>query len=304
MTASELNQLTELMTAGSPSFEDDTETLRNDFNGVLESLPLDESLKFEERSIGGINGTWLSGPSNSQSILLYLHGGAYVAGTAYGYRSLSSSIAQAVGSAHFSVEYRLAPETPFPGALDDALDAYRGLLDDGYTADRIVVAGDSAGGGLAAALLIALKNAGLQQPAGAWLISPWADLGLTGDSIRTKADVDLLLTPAGLRKTSREYLNGEDASNPLASPIHADWSSIAPLKISAGGAEILMDDAIQLSARAAHAGVSVQLDIVSGLLHDYPLFAPMLSEGRDAIAAGAAFLADCLVAAQETTTEA
>lgn len=299
MTASELHQLKESMKAGGPDFKDETPVVRRDFEGLLTSLPVDPELAFQTRTIGGVEGVWMDGPEASSSVVLYLHGGAYRVGTASGYRSLSAGVARAAGAALFSPEYRLAPEHPFPAAIDDAVAAYRGLLEAGYPAERIAVAGDSAGGGLAAALLVTAKDTGLSQPAAAWLLSPWADLDVEGETATTKAHEDLLLDREGLLKSAGEYLAGESADNPLASPIHADLSGLAPLMIVAGSAEILLDDAVRLAARAATAGTSVRLEAGPELFHDFPLFAFALSEGRDALAAAGAFLKTRLAAAQQ-----
>jgi epsilon-lactone hydrolase len=299
MTASELQQITELMKAGGPDFKDESAVVRRDFDGLLASLPVDPELVFQTRTLGGVEGLWMDGPDNASPVVLYLHGGAYRVGTAFGYRSLSAGVARSSGAALFSPEYRLAPEHPFPAAIDDALAAYRGLLEAGYPAERIVVAGDSAGGGLAAALLVATRDAGLPQPAGAWLLSPWADLAVTGESATTKAAEDLLLDREGLLKSAAEYLAGEPAANPLASPIHADLSGLAPLMITVGSAEILLDDAFRLASKAAAAGTSVRLEVGPELFHDFPLFAFTLSEGRDALAAAGEFLKTRLAAAQQ-----
>jgi acetyl esterase/lipase len=300
MTASELQQLMELMKTGSPDFKDETSAVRRDFDGLLASLPVDPEFSFETRTIGGVQGVWMDGPAKASPVVLYLHGGAYVVGTAFGYRSLSASLAQSAGAALFSPEYRLAPEHPFPAAIDDALSSYRGLLQEGYSPERIVVAGDSAGGGLAAALLVAIKDAGLTQPAGAWLLSPWADLAVDGQTAITKADEDRLLDREGLLKCAADYLAGESAMHPLASPIHADLSGLAPLMIAVGSAEILLDDAFRLASKAAAAGTSVRLEVGPDLFHDFPLFASMLSEGRDALSVAGEFLKARLEASQQT----
>lgn len=302
MTASELQQLKEVMKAGGPDFKDETPVVRGDFESLLETLPVDPDLVFESRTIGGVEGVWMNGPEASSSVVLYLHGGAYRVGSVFGYRSLSAGVAQAAGAALFSPEYRLAPEHPFPAAIEDAVAAYRGLLEAGYPAGQIAVAGDSAGGGLAAALLVAAKDAGLPQPAGAWLLSPWADLAVAGETATSKAHEDLLLDREGLLKSAAEYLDGESASNPLASPIHADLSGLAPLLIVVGSAEILLDDAVRLASRAGAAGTSVRLEVWSELFHDFPLFASSLSEGREALAAAGEFLKTRLGVNQQTVT--
>ena len=300
MTASELQQLQDLQKAGGPDFKDDALVVRKDFNDLLASLPVDPAITFTSRTIGGVEGVWVDGPEDESPVLLYLHGGAYVVGTAFGYRSLSSGLAKTAGSALFSPEYRLAPEHPFPAAIDDALAAYRGLLDSGYPASRIVIAGDSAGGGLAAALLVAINNHELPQPVAAWLLSPWADLEVSGETVETNAAADLLLDKQGLLKTADSYLAGQSARNPLASPIHADLSGLAPLMITVGSSEILLDDAFRLAKKAAAADTSVRLEVGPELFHVFPLFAFALSEGRDALSAAGEFLKAELATAHHT----
>jgi monoterpene epsilon-lactone hydrolase len=297
MTTAELNQIMGMMAQGKPDFKDDTPKVRADFDGLLASLPVDESIVFETRTIGGIPGVWVSGPQEADSVLLYLHGGAYVVGTPQGYRSLSGNVAREAGTALFSPQYRLAPEHRFPAAVDDALAAYRGLLSEGYDAGSIVVAGDSAGGGLAAALLIAIRDADLPQPAAAWLLSPWADLTCSGTTMRTKAAEDPLLDREGLACKAAEYLGDAPADSPLASPVAAELQDLAPLLVHVGSNEILLDDAVRLVSRAGAAGTSARLVIGPQMFHDWPLFSFMLSEGRGALAEAGQFLARHLHAA-------
>ncbi|QGU06596.1 Monoterpene epsilon-lactone hydrolase [Corynebacterium occultum] len=300
MTASELQQIQELQRAGGPDFKDDALVVRRKFEEVLASLPVDPALTFETRTFNGIEGIWAEGPAADSPVILYLHGGAYVVGTAHGYSSLSGGLAQASDAALFSPEYRLAPEHRFPAAIDDALDAYRGLLDSGYPAERILVAGDSAGGGLAAALLVAIRGNDLPQPAAAWLLSPWADLTLSGETVESNAEKDLLLDKEGLLKTAAYYLGGQDPTHPLASPVFADLSGLAPLMITVGSSEILLDDAFRLAKRAAAAETSVRLEVGPQLFHDFPLFGFMLSEGREALSAAGDFFRSQLISAEQS----
>lgn len=300
MTAAELQQIVEIQKAGGVDFKDDVLDVRRDFDGLLESIPVDPSITFETRTIGNVEGIWADGPEQHSPVVLYLHGGAYVSGTASGYRSLSGGLAKAVNAALFSPEYRLAPEHRYPAAIDDALAAYRGLLDLGYSATRIVVAGDSAGGGLAAALLLAIRGNDLPQPAAAWLLSPWVDLTVSGGTADTNAEKDLLLDREGLLKTAADYLGDHDRTDPLASPVFADLSGLPPLMITVGSSEILLDDAIGLTRNAATAGINVRLEVGAALFHDFPLFGFMLSEGRDALAAASEFLTAQLVSAEQS----
>ncbi|SHN46670.1 alpha/beta hydrolase fold domain-containing protein [Cryptosporangium aurantiacum] len=218
--------------------------------------------------------------------LLYLHGGGYVVGSARTGTHLAAGLARRLGATAYSLDYRLAPEHPYPAALDDALAAYRELLDT-VPAERLLVAGDSAGGGLAVALLAAAREAGLAQPAAAAVFSPWADLTLTGESIRTRVGRDPLFDEAALRWYADKYVS-EDAR--AASPIFADLSGIAPLLIQVGSVEVLLDDAVRLAARAAADDVEVTLEVAAGLPHVYQLAHGVLDDADDALDRAAAFL--------------
>lgn len=283
MTSSELAQLTGMLAAGGPNFSDDALVVREQFDTLLDSFPVDPTYTFDQRVIGGVPGLWLEAAEPSPSVLLYLHGGAYVVGTANGYRGLAAGLARASESALFAIDYRLAPEHVFPAALDDALAAYRGLLDSGLDSASITVAGDSAGGGLALALLVAIRDAVLPQPASAILLSPWTDLSLSGDTVTSKAEEDSSLDEPGLRISADRYLGNASPLEPLASPLFADLSGLPPLHIAVGSAEILLDDSTRLAARAGAAGVSVTLRIWPLMVHDWSLFAFMLSEGSELI---------------------
>jgi epsilon-lactone hydrolase len=187
----------------------------------------------------------------------------------------------------------LAPEHPYPAAIEDAVAAYRGLLDSGQPSSQIAFAGESSGAGLTAATLVALKAAGLPQPSGAALFSPWADLTLTGESMTTKAPVDPALTPEGLRRRAAEYLGQATATDGLVSPLFADLTGLAPLLIQAGSHEVLLDDAVRLAARAAAADVATTLEVTPGVPHVFQAFAAMLDEGEAAPTSAGAFLRAC-----------
>jgi epsilon-lactone hydrolase len=228
--------------------------------------------------------------ADPERIIFYLHGGAYAIGTAASSVGLASDLARRAGTRLVTVDYRLAPQHPQPAAIEDAVAAYRGLLDSSASASTIAVAGESAGAGLAAALLLALKHAGLPQPTAAVLMSPWADLTLSGDSISGKAALDPALTPEGLARRAADYLGNSDPAAELVSPIFADLTGLPPLLIQAGSHEILLDDATRLATHAAAADVAVTLEATPGVPHVFQGFAAILDEGDTALTGAGKFL--------------
>ncbi len=222
--------------------------------------------------------------------ILYLHGGAYVAMSAASYRTLTSRLAYAVPARLFALDYRLAPEHPFPAALDDAIAAYRALVASGIPPSRIVVAGDSAGGGLALALLIALRDDGAALPAAAVLFSPWTDLAATGQSVIDNSDSDALFFGTAISRTARHYLGDTPANTPLASPFYADLAGLPPLLFQVSDTEVLLDDSRRVAEKAGRAGVPATLRIWHGLPHVWQFFAAILPEGRDALKEAATFV--------------
>jgi monoterpene epsilon-lactone hydrolase len=228
--------------------------------------------------------------TDASAVILYLHGGAYAIGSAAESVGLAFDLSRRAGTRLISVDYRLAPEHPYPAGLEDAVAAYRGLLDSGLSASRIAIAGESAGGGLVAATLVALKQAGLAQPTSAVLMSPWADLTLSGESMTAKAAVDPALTPAGLRRRAADYVGGGDPVGELVSPLFADLTGLPPLLLQAGSHEILLDDATRLATRAAAADVAVRLEVTPGVPHVFQGFAAMLDEGDAALSSAGDFI--------------
>jgi monoterpene epsilon-lactone hydrolase len=226
----------------------------------------------------------------SEGTVLYFHGGVYALGSAQASIGLASNLARSAHMRVVTVDYRLAPESPYPAAPDDALAAYRALVElEGETA-RIAIAGESAGGNLAVVTLVSIRDAQLPMPFAAVLLSPWVDLAVTGDSSVTKADIDPALTAPALRTRARDYLGGLDPASPAASPIYADLTGLPPLLIQVGSYEILLDDATRLAAKAAADDVAVILDVTPGVPHVFQAFAALLDEGRDALDRAAAFL--------------
>lgn len=222
--------------------------------------------------------------------ILYLHGGGYVIGSPDTHRNLAYALSQAAGAAVLLLDYRLAPEHPFPAAVEDAVAAFRWLLARGADPGRLAIAGDSAGGGLTVAALVALRQEGAPLPACGVCISPWVDLEGTGASMRAKAAEDPVIWPEVIDWFAGLYLAGADPRLPLAAPLHADLRGLPPLLIQVGTAECLLDDAVRLAERARAAGVPVELDAAENMIHVWHMFAPILSEGREAIARAGAFV--------------
>jgi epsilon-lactone hydrolase len=223
-------------------------------------------------------------------VIVYFHGGFFAIGSAAASVGLAADLARHARMPVVTVDYRLAPEHPYPAAPDDAMTAYRALLDTGQDAARVALAGESAGAGLAVVTLAAIARAGLPQPSSAVLMSPWADLAGTGDSLKTKADADPVITADAVRVRARDYLDGADACDPAVSPVYASLAGLPPLLIQAGSHEVLLDDAIRLAACAAGDDVAVTLDVVPGVPHVFQAYAAILDEGEAALTRAGAFL--------------
>ncbi|HET9094672.1 MAG TPA: alpha/beta hydrolase fold domain-containing protein [Solirubrobacteraceae bacterium] len=258
---------------------------------IMTAHPLAVDVTVERISVGGVPAAEIEIASLcTSSVILYLHGGAYTMGSAASAAGLASELARRASACAVSVEYRLAPEHPYPAALDDAVAAYRGLLDAGAPPSQIAVAGESAGGGLAVALLAALNDHGLPQPSSAVVFSPWADLTLSGATMISKASLDPSLTVDGLRRRATDYVGGASASDGLVSPVFADLHGLPPLLIQVGSHEILLSDAIALAAHAAEHDVAVALEVTPEVPHVFQSFAEMLEEGDTALGRAGDFL--------------
>ena len=234
-------------------------------------------------------------------VVLYFHGGVYVLGEAAQAAGLAAQIARRTNATVISVGYRLAPENPYPAAVDDALAAYQALLDNGTDPADIAFAGESAGGGLAIATLVNARDHGLPLPAAAYVMSPYADLTLAGATMETKRDLDPLLSPEALRARVPDYTAGHDPAVALISPIFADLAGLPPLIIQAGTHEVLLDDAIRLTGQAATADVTVTLDITPGVPHVFQAYAPILDEGAAALDRAGQLLSAHLASAERVT---
>lgn len=231
----------------------------------------------------------------TDAVILYFHGGGYQLGSVASHASLMERIATACGCRALGVEYRLAPEHRFPCALDDALAVWRWLLACGISPDRIAFAGDSAGGNLALAAMMSLRDAGLPMPAAAALLSPWTDLAATGESYETRAKTDPIHQRSMILALGRAYLGRDgDPKLPLASPLHAELGGLPPLLIQAGDRETVLDDSRMFTAKARAAGIDVELSVWEGMIHVFQLFADELQEARQAIDELGHFLTDKL----------
>jgi acetyl esterase/lipase len=241
--------------------------------------------------IQGVPGEWVVAPAtDADGVLLFLHGGGYNAGSCVTHRAMAARLARAARVRVLQIDYRLAPEHPCPAAIEDAARAYRWLLGQGIAPQQIAIGGDSAGGGLALATLTELRDTGAQLPAAAFLLSPWLDMALTGESMQTRAQLDPLSSYEGLHAAAQLYLAGRDPSDPQASPLYADLRGLPPLLIHVGDHEVLLSDATRLAERAQAAGVQAQLEIWDAMWHVWHVWADDLPEARDATTRIGAFV--------------
>lgn len=267
------------------------EEQRQGFEAVAQLFPLPDDVRVQSLEIAQrFNADWVSVPeSASDRVVLYLHGGGYVIGSNNTHRELAGRVARAAQARVLVINYRLAPEHPFPAAVEDAADAYRWLSREGVAPERIAVAGDSAGGGLALATLLALKQADDPLPACAVCLSPWIDLEGTGASAQPGAVDDPMITADGLRETARQYANN-DIRNPLAAPLYGDYTGLPALLIQVGTREILLDDARRAADKARAARVDVTLEEEEGLIHVWQMFGPDMPEAAAAVSRIGAFI--------------
>jgi acetyl esterase/lipase len=258
--------------------------LRENFERIVPLLPSPSDVRVEKTHLGA-RAAEIFTPSTvrSDAIVLFFHGGGYCIGSLNTHRHFTALLAKAASLRAVAVDYRLAPEHPFPAAIDDALAAYRALLKRGVPARRIIVAGDSAGGGLTLATLIALRDAADELPVGAVCLSPWTDLANTGASVESRAAADPLLSPRELYTFARTYLGSTDPRHPLASPLYADLAGLPALLVHVGGAEILLDDSVRFVERARAAGVDVTFRLDEEMIHVWHYFAPLIPEGQEAV---------------------
>ena len=269
----------------------DVQALRASFSELMAKVPVAPDIQQNPVEIGGVAGVEVTiQGSEADNVILYFHGGVYVIGSAASSVPLLGDLVRRTGAKAITLEYRLAPEHPYPAAVEDARAAYEGLLAQGIAPAQIALAGESAGGGLAVATLLALREAGVPLPSCGYLMSPYVDLTLSGETLAAKREVDPLLTPDGLRARVPDYVAGADASDPYISPIFGDLRELPPLLIQVGSHEILLSDALRLAGRAAISDVPVTLDVTPGVPHVFQAYAGLLDEAGAALDRAADFL--------------
>jgi epsilon-lactone hydrolase len=284
MSKDQQSQLDAILRQGGLDTAADVASVRAAFNALMAQVPAPADVLQKPIEIGGVAGIEITNPGGgAEQVILYFHGGVYVIGSAATSVPLVGDLVRRTGINAITLDYRLAPEHPYPAAVEDALAAYTGLLTQGVDPDRIVLAGDSAGGGLAVATLLAARDAGQPMPSCAYLMSPYADLTLSGKTLTQRQALDPILTEQGLRVRAPEYLAGADPADPLISPIFADLSGLPPLLIQVGSHEILLSDALRLAARAATNDVAVTLEVTPGVPHVFQGYAGLLDEAAAAL---------------------
>jgi monoterpene epsilon-lactone hydrolase len=284
MSQQQLQQLIQMLKAQPIEPNAPLAETRAGFEQMAGMFPIDADVKCEPVNAGGVKSEWVTAPgADAGRAILYLHGGGYVIGSINTHRTLAARLSRAAKARVLVIDYRLAPENPFPAAVEDSVAAYRWMLSTGLKPSRIAVAGDSAGGGLTIATLVAIRDAKLAVPAAGVALSPWVDLEGIGESMTSKASVDPMVQKEGLVQMAGAYLAGKDPRTPLAAPLYADLAGLPPLLIQVGTSETLLDDSTRLAERARKAGVKVTLEPWENMIHVWQVFAPMLEEGQQAI---------------------
>ena len=280
----ELDTVLEMIRVRSAEVRKTTDDDRLSYERIMSTLPMDDDIETERVGVNGIPAEWISAPESQEDrVILYLHGGGYLFGSARTHRVMLAHMARAAKARVLALDYRLAPEIPFPAPVEDSVSAYRWLLAQGISAQKMVIGGDSAGGGLAVAAMVALRSVGEPLPAAGVCISAWTDMESTGDSHMTNAESDPSVSKERLLKIAKVYLAGKEPTAPLASPIHADLTGLPPLLLQVGSIEVLLDDSTLLKSRAEAAGVSVEMEVWDDMPHVWHHYAPILPEARKAI---------------------
>ena len=279
----QMKALREAVTAAG-GFQPTLEQQRDGIALMAQQAAVPEGVIVSETYAGGCRAYWNDAPGGSKDhVVLYLHGGGYVIGSPKSHERLVGHIAKAAGCRVLNVDYRLAPEHPHPAAVTDATNAYSWLLGQGYRPERIVISGDSAGGGLTLAMLLSLRDKGLPQPAAAVPLSPWTDLEGTGDSMDSNAPNDLIVQRDGLQGMAAEFLGEANPHDPLAAPLYGEYHGIAPLYIQVGGDETLLDDSTRVAAKAQADGCDVRIDIFPEMQHVFQASVGNMPEATDAV---------------------
>lgn len=261
-----------------------TEGRRRSFERMTDGFTIDVPARYSRLNAGGVTAEWVTAEGASDSrVVLYFHGGGYIIGSPRTHRAMMAHLSRDAASRVLALDYRLAPEHPFPAPVEDAVAAYRWLLAEGFDPAKIALGGDSAGGGLTVAALVQIRYLGLPVPAAGVCVSPWVDMEGLGESMKTRAEADPMVNKENLMVSAKTYLGGADPRAPLAAPLYADLRGLPPILIQVGDAEVLLDDSTRLAGLAREAGVEVQMDVWDDMIHVWHVFAPILPEGKKAI---------------------
>ena len=284
MASSELQMIIDAFRSGPKMADLSIEEQRAQMEVGLTQFQLPTDVRCDPVDAGGVPAEWITTPGVvAERVICYLHGGGYVLGSIDTHREMVSRLSRAASARVLILDYRLAPENPFPAAVDDSTAAYRWLLSVGVDPARLVIAGESAGAGLTVATLVALRDAGESLPRAGICLSPWVDLECLGESMVTKGEIDPVVTRDNTLILAKAYLGDTDPRTPLASPLYADLTGLPPLLIQVGTAEVLFDDATRLADHAQAAGVDVTLEPWEDMIHMWHMFAAILPEGQQAI---------------------
>jgi len=284
MVSEDIKGIREFLASLPDTLQMSVDEIRALYDQASDYFPLPEGVSVEEVEADSVSGEWVKASgAKDDAAILYLHGGGYVIGSLASHRHMAAAISEAAQVAVLSLQYRLAPEYPYPAALDDAVTGYRWIVKQGIVPGQIAVAGDSAGGGLTVATLSTLRDGGDPLPAMGICISPWVDLSCSAQSYITKANTDPIVRQEEVLRYAAMYLGDKSPRTPLASPIFADLKGLPPLLIQVGSEEVLLEDSIGLDRRAKEAGIDSTIEVWDDMIHVWHWFAPMLKEGRAAI---------------------
>ena len=290
MASAELKMILDYLRSNPVAAEGSIEQRRSEFQSALAQFQPAADVVRQAVDAGGVPAEWITAPGAQQEkVIYYLHGGGYTMGSISTHREVVSRLSRAAGARALLIDYRLAPENRFPAALEDAKAGYRWLLSTGVKPIKLVIAGESAGGGLTVATLMTLRDSQVPLPAAGICMSPWVDMECLGKSIVTKSSIDPIVRQDDLKMNAKAYLGEADRRTPLAAPIYGNLKGLPPLLIQVGTAEILFDDATRLAERARLDGVDVVFEPWEEMIHMWHMF-PMLPEGNQAIERIAEFM--------------